>query len=81
MMDARKLNVPIITLISGIAFAVTSTSTAIWWASNIEARLESQERQTKEQWKRIAMNSDIKDEVIRNGERLKTLMEVVKKND
>jgi len=77
-MNIEKLNVPILAFVTGILFAISSTTAAVWWSSNIETRLKSQERQTAEQWRRINVNSDIKDEVIRNGERLKTLMEIVK---
>lgn len=77
-MTLNKINVPIATAIAGVLFAVSSTTTAVWWASNVESRIDSLERQTKSQWERIGQNTAISEQVSRIDERTATIMEIMK---
>ena len=77
-MDASKITTPLTATIAGILFAVSSTTTAVWWASGMESRVESLERQTKTQWERISQNTAISEQVSRIDERTATIMEMLR---
>lgn len=77
-MDFSKLNILIVTFITGILFAISFTVTVVWWASGMDGRVESLERQTKSQWERISANTAISEQVSRIDERTATIMEMLK---
>lgn len=76
--EKTHVRLTLITLVSGLAFAAGVVWGAAVWKSNIETRVESVERQTREQWKRIGENTAIGEKVSRIDERTATIMDIMK---
>lgn len=71
--------------LAGIAFVVSVLSTAFLfygdyrdYQATTEQRIQSLERQTREQWTRISRNAEISDKVSRIDERTATIMRLLR---